>query len=147
MRLRPFRGPSLLFGGTSTLPGGRGSGLPFDGASFEHESCSYATAARLALPGRHFTLRSPRPGVSPPCPEHGGLASFLVGAPSGASPASQRAVTGGHGLTTKEAKHETGIERAVGVETRDSVPPHRQNDRMAQPSLPGRSSAVERYLF
>jgi len=42
--------------------------LPFDGASFEHGSCTSSTAARLALPGRSSTSRSPRPGVSPPCP-------------------------------------------------------------------------------
>jgi hypothetical protein len=64
--------------GIFALPGGRGSGLPFDGASFEHESCTTATAARLALPGRPTTMRSPRPDVSPPCPEHGGLASLSL---------------------------------------------------------------------
>jgi len=42
--------------------------LPFDGASFEHGSCTRMAAARLALPGCRSTSRSPRPGVSPPCP-------------------------------------------------------------------------------
>ena len=57
------------------MPGGQGeSGLPFDGASFEHESCISAVAASFDAPDRIPTMRSPRPDVSPPCPEHGGLA-------------------------------------------------------------------------
>ena len=75
------RGPNdpsirvVSFRGISTLPGGRGSGLLFDGASCEHDSCASATAVRLALPGCVSTSRSTRPDVSPPRPERGGLAS------------------------------------------------------------------------
>ena len=58
------------------MPGVGDSALPFGGASFEHVSCLSATAASFALRGRTSTLRSPRPGVSPSCPEHGGLTSI-----------------------------------------------------------------------
>ena len=58
------------------MPGAGDSALQFGVASFEHASCLSATAASFTLRGRATTLRSPRPGVSPPCPEHGGLASL-----------------------------------------------------------------------
>jgi len=52
--------------------------LPVDGASSDSATldCSWRYGC---LPSRNSTLRSPRPGVSPPCPEHGGLASSPIG--------------------------------------------------------------------
>jgi len=53
--------------------------LSFDGASIELVSSNRATRARFgAASCRSFTVRSPRPDVSPSCPEHGGLASRPV---------------------------------------------------------------------
>jgi hypothetical protein len=73
---------SLLSRGISTLPGGRGSGLPFDGASFEHESKRSATVACLALPGRLVSSRSSRSHVRPPRPErHARASSSAAAAP------------------------------------------------------------------
>src|SRR5207249_1368214 len=70
---------------TNCLAGGKGVQLPFEGAPIE-------TAAQLTVsdaPSRAWrrdpNLPSPRPGVSLPCPEHGGLASSRSRAPVGRS--------------------------------------------------------------
>ena len=72
----PHPGRLLLFGGFH-IAGGQGeSGLSLSGASLDHASCSSAVAACFGASAPDPTSRSPRPGVSPSCPEHGGLASL-----------------------------------------------------------------------
>src|SRR5262249_37187071 len=74
--------------GDSRCRGAGESGLSFDGASLEHDidSNSAAWPDLVRNAGRNVTMRSPRPGVSPSCPEHDGLTS-----PSGAAVARTRA--------------------------------------------------------
>jgi len=77
--VRPSKqGSGEAFRGVLDAGGQRESGLPFDGASFEHHISVTATSARFGVPcGRCSTLRSPRPGVSSSCPEHDGLTSLF----------------------------------------------------------------------
>jgi hypothetical protein len=51
--------------------------LPDDGASSVQAPAVFLTLVRGITPRHVPNLRSPRPGVSPLCPEHSGLASFL----------------------------------------------------------------------
>ena len=78
MERRPRRrsGAGLLSRGSHQLPGGRGFRLPDDGASLYQALIRHSFVPGDA-PTHTQMLRSPRPGVSPPCPEHGGLASLL----------------------------------------------------------------------
>ena len=80
---------ATLFRGILRCRGAGESGLLFGGASFEPASDQCATA-RSACPatGGVFDSRSPRPGVSPSCPEHDGLTSRSARRRAGESPAS-----------------------------------------------------------